>query len=275
MIFQKNIRAILLLVLTLILTTWAGFSISALITIQSISIRKNCPIILPTGHTYFLDKCPLEYQLSLSASKSIHSLALAGPLAIIFLILFLQLQKNKTHAHNEATESNQQTLNYIKQQLEDGVTQEQIINTLTANGWGKNDVNKIFSELRSSKLKQALNYKTWQNKLVQYVLIVLASYSSYAIIVNILKHFMGITIDPPTGGDFSNWRISFPNGFIILLQFILTGSLWIMYLNSKGQVGIFKKIIKICKTFLVILLLLLVLTLLVLLFLPPFINKFS
>ena len=47
---------------------------------------------------------------------------------------------------------NQQILDYIKQQLQQGVSREQIKSSLITNGWSENDINEAFATLSTNSV---------------------------------------------------------------------------------------------------------------------------
>ena len=49
---------------------------------------------------------------------------------------------------------NQQLLDYVKQQLQQGVSREQIKSSLMANGWQAQDIDEAFSTINTSTLSE-------------------------------------------------------------------------------------------------------------------------
>ena len=47
---------------------------------------------------------------------------------------------------------NQQILDYIKQQLQQGVSREQIKSSLMTNGWSESDINEAFTSLSNNSV---------------------------------------------------------------------------------------------------------------------------
>ncbi len=117
---------------------------------------------------------------------------------------------------------NQELLDYIKQQLQQGVSQEQIRQSLIANGWQVQDINEAFALLQVNIKPKKRRFR----KFIKVILIVLGSLIGLIILINFLPYVFGLItkdIAQPNVDDLKLKTINIPqedNAYYDLLAFI-------------------------------------------------------
>jgi len=116
---------------------------------------------------------------------------------------------------------NQQLLDYIKQQTQQGINNEQIKQSLIANGWQTSDVESAFNELQTPAQPKKRRFR----KFIKVSLIVLGSLIGLVLLINFLPYIFGLItkdIAQPNVDDLKLANINIPQGdnaYYDLLEF--------------------------------------------------------